>query len=137
MFWSSAKPLKRFSNNIDSVKSSYHPHDIQSPIENNYITANFDDVIRWVKTELQEKVLLQVSILELNIDIIKKMLLGFPSHTIKHYLFVLVILGFCWFFYHNDERWTSAVKLFMVKKYTSRIEHTKNRWLRYINDYAN
>ena len=38
--------LRDFQKNIDSVKSTYHSHDIQSPIENNYITVNFDDVIR-------------------------------------------------------------------------------------------
>ena len=61
----------------------YHPHVIPYPVFNDYITVNFNDGIRGVKTEPLNKVLLQVSFHELHIYMIKKMLLGFPFHTIK------------------------------------------------------
>ena len=51
---------------------------ISYPIENDGITVNFYDGIRGVKTELRHKVLLRVSICEIYIDIIKKILLCFP-----------------------------------------------------------
>ena len=76
-FWSSAKCCKLFSKIDDSVKSSLqkwitsHPHVIQSPISNDYITVKFDDVIRVVKTELRKRVLLQVYVHELPIDMLK------------------------------------------------------------------
>ena len=50
---------------------------IQYPIENDYITVEFDDRNGWVKTELRQKVLLQVSVRELHIDILKKDAPGF------------------------------------------------------------
>ena len=48
-----------------------HPHVIQSPIENDYITFKFDDVYEGVNTELRQKVLLQVSVRELPINMLK------------------------------------------------------------------
>ena len=48
-----------------------------------------------MNTEIRQKVLLQVSVHELHIDTIKKMLLGFPWHTIIMEISVLVILIFC------------------------------------------
>ena len=51
-FWSSGKRRKGFSKINNSVNSSlqrwiiYHPRIIQYPIENDYITVKFDDVIR-------------------------------------------------------------------------------------------
>ena len=65
---------------------------IQSPIENDYIVGNFDNGNGVVKAELRKKVILQVSFCELYIYILKKMLLGFPWHTIKQDFSVLVIL---------------------------------------------
>ena len=88
-FWSSAKRHKVFTKIDNSVKSSlqkwiiYHTHLIQSPIKNYYVTVKFDDGIRIVKIELHHKVLLQVSVHELHINMIKKMLLNFPWHMMK------------------------------------------------------
>ena len=48
-----------------------------STIKNDYITVKFDDGIREVKTELRHKVLLQVSVHELHIDMLKKDDTGF------------------------------------------------------------
>ena len=83
LFCSSAKFCKGFSKIDNSVKPFlqkwiiYHPHVIQSPIAKYYITIRFDDGVRGVKIKLCQKVILQVSILELHIDMIKKMMLGF------------------------------------------------------------
>ena len=52
-----------------------HPHIIQYPIENDYIIVKFDYGMRGVKTELHQKVLLQVSVRRLRIGMLKKMLL--------------------------------------------------------------
>ena len=77
-FWSSTKHRKGFSNINDSVKYSLqnriisHPRVVKYPIENDYITVKFDDVIRVVKNELHQKVILQVSVFELHIYMLKK-----------------------------------------------------------------
>ena len=48
-----------------------HPHVIQSPIVNYYITVNFDNGIRVVNAELFQKLLLQVSVRGLHIVMLK------------------------------------------------------------------
>ena len=45
---------------------------IQSPIENDYITVRFDDVNGGVNTELRHKVLIQLYVRELHIEMIKR-----------------------------------------------------------------
>ena len=83
LFWSSAKLRKVFSKNNDSVNSSlqmwiiYHPRVIQYLIVNYYIAVNFDDGNIGAKNELRQKVLLQVSVRELHIEILKKYATGF------------------------------------------------------------
>ena len=44
---------------------------MQPTIETDYISVKFDEVIRGVKTVPRQKVLLQVSVHELHIDILK------------------------------------------------------------------
>ena len=74
---------KVFLDNNDSVKSAfqkwiiYHPHFIQSPIKNDYIKVKFDDVNGGVNTEFRHKVIIQVYICELRIDMIKEDTTGF------------------------------------------------------------
>ena len=81
--FSSAKCSKGFSKLNDSVKSSlqkciiYHPCVIQSPIENYYITVKSDDGIIVVQTEIRHKLLLQLSVRELHIEILEKDATGF------------------------------------------------------------
>ena len=53
------------------------PHVIPYPISNDNTIVNFDDVIRGVKTEIRQKVLLQVSISELHIYMFLKTFTGF------------------------------------------------------------
>ena len=53
------------------------------------------------------------------------MLLDFPWHMLKE-LYVLVISLFDSFFYHNHKIWHSTMKLCVVAKYASRLEHTKS-----------
>ena len=67
-----------------------------------------------VNTEIRQKVFLLVSFRELHIDMLKQKLLGFPWHMMKKYLSVLVILIFDYFFRHNCEILTIAIKLFVV-----------------------
>ena len=77
LFWSSTKRRKEFSKINDSVKSELQEwiityiHVIQTPIENYYITVKFDVVNIVVNTELFQRVLLQVSVRELHIDMLK------------------------------------------------------------------
>ena len=65
-FWSSANCYKEFSMINDGNKSSLHKciishqHVIQYPTENDYITAKFDDGNGGLKTEISQRVLLQV-----------------------------------------------------------------------------
>ena len=61
-----------------------HPHVIPYPVANCYITANFDDGIRLLKTGLNQKMLLQVYVRELYIEMQKNMLLGSSWHTMKN-----------------------------------------------------
>ena len=76
-FWSSTRRCKGFSKTNDSVKYSiqnwiiYHPHVIKYPISNDYITVNCYDGIRGLKTEIRQKVILQVSVRELHIEMLK------------------------------------------------------------------
>ena len=53
------------------------PHVIPYPISNDNTIVNFDDVIRGVKTEIRQKVLLQVSISEQHIYMFFKKVTGF------------------------------------------------------------
>ena len=71
-----------------------HPHIIQSTIENHYITVKFDNLNMVVNIELRHKVLFKVSVRELQIDILKNIILIFPWHTIQNYWSVLVIMIF-------------------------------------------
>ena len=131
-FWSYEKWCKGFSKINDNVKSSlqkwiiYHPHMIQSTIVNYYITVNFYDKNGGVNTELCHKVLLQVSVHELHIEILKDMLLGFPWHIMKKDLFILFIMLFDYFFHQNYKIRPRSIKLYVVAKYSSRLEHTKS-----------
>ena len=133
--WSSGKHCKIFSKINDSVKSSLrkwtisHPHVIKSCIENDYIVVKFDDGIRGSNTELRQKVLLQVSVHEVHMDIKKNTLLGFPLHTTKNEWSVLVILILDWFSQQNYKRWLSAIKPCVVEKYASRLEHMKSSFI--------
>ena len=52
----------------------------------------FYDRIIAMNTEIHQRVILQVSVRELHIDVLKKMLLDFPWHTDLKDLSVLVIL---------------------------------------------
>ena len=82
-FWSSTKRCKGFKKINDSVKSSLQKriisylHTIQSPIAYFYITFKFDDEIRVVSTKLRQKVLLQVYVPEIHMDMPKKEATGF------------------------------------------------------------
>ena len=49
-----------------------HPHVIKYPIAKDYIAVKFDDVNEGVETELRQKVILQVSIRELHLNMLKK-----------------------------------------------------------------
>ena len=82
-FWSSAKSCKGCSKINHSFKSSLQKriisylHIIQSPIAYFYITFKFDDEIRVVSTKLRQKVLLQVYVPEIHMDMPKKEATGF------------------------------------------------------------
>ena len=99
-FWSSEKCRKGFSKINYSVKFAlqkwiiYHPHVIQYTIANDYIKVRFYDGHVGVKTKLCQNVLIQVSVRELHIDILKNMLLGFPWNMTKKEFTVLVIMLF-------------------------------------------
>ena len=77
-FLSPAKFRKIFSKINDIIKSSLlkwiicHTHLIQSPISNDHSIVNFDDLNGGVNTELHQKVLLQVYVLELHINMLKR-----------------------------------------------------------------
>ena len=94
-----------------------------------------------MNTELRQMVLLQVSFCELHIDMLKQMLLGFPWHMMKTYLSLLVILICDYFFHHNDEILTSAIKLCVVCIQTLTHQESLNHWrkrrLRCISNPAN
>ena len=106
-FWSYAKRRKVFSKINDSDKSSlqkeiiYRPNVIQSPNENDFIKVVFYHINGGVKTELLQKLLLQVSVCKLHMYMLKNMLLIFPLHTMKKNFSVLLILIFDFFFCHN------------------------------------
>ena len=78
-----AKLRKGFLKINDSVKYYLekwiisHPHVIQYPIESNCIEVKFDDGNRGVKTELSQKVILQLYVHELHIDMLNKYATGF------------------------------------------------------------
>ena len=74
---------------------------IKSPIENYYITAKFYDVNGGVKTELYQKVILQVLVRKLHIDMLKIYAPGFSMEYEKNNLSVLVIMIFNSFFHNN------------------------------------
>ena len=139
-FWSSTNCCKYVSNTIDSVKSAYqkwiisHPHVIHFPIAYDCIKMNFDDGNIGSKTELCQRVLLQVSICELHIDMQNKYSTGFPWHMVKRGLSILVIPLFGNFFQHNQKIQHSAIKICMVEKYSSRLEHTKSLSIIGVND---
>ena len=65
-------------DNNDSLKSAlqkwitYHPHFIQSPIQNDYNKVKFDDVNEVLNTEFHHKLIFQVSICKLHINMLKK-----------------------------------------------------------------
>ena len=89
--------LQKFVRNLkinDTVNSSLlkwiisHTYVIPYPISNDYIRVKFDDLIIGVKTEPHQKVLLQVSVRELHIDMLKIILLIFPWHAIIKELFL-------------------------------------------------
>ena len=67
---------------------------VQSPIENDYITFSFDDVNGEVNTELRQKVLLQVFVRELLIDMQKNIILGFQCYLgqRKRYLLIVILI---------------------------------------------
>ena len=68
LFWSSVNRRKGFSKVVDSVKYDLqkwiisHPRVIQYPIAKDYITVMFDDGNVGVKTEPNQKVIIQVSV---------------------------------------------------------------------------
>ena len=76
---------------------------IKSHIANNYIAVNIYDGNVGVKTKLRQNELLQLSVRELHIYMLKNMLLGFPWHMAKNYLSVLLILLLDYCLHHNDE----------------------------------
>ena len=66
-----------------------HPHVIQSPIANYYITVKFDDGNGGVNTELFQKVLIHVSVCEQHINMFKKDATGFSmAYDEKGNLFI-------------------------------------------------
>ena len=82
-FLLSSKHRKCFSNIICSVNSPlqkwiiYHPCVIQSRIENSYVKVELYEVNEGAKTELRHKVLLQISVHEICIYVLKKNAIGF------------------------------------------------------------
>ena len=126
------KTLQRILNNLwycqvfPSEVIISHPRVIQSHIANYHITVKFDDVIIGLHTVLLQKLLLQVYVRELHIDMIKKMLLGFLWHTTNKDLSILVILLFDYFFHQNYKIWPSTIKLFVVATYAPILEHIKS-----------
>ena len=99
---------------------------IKYPISRYYITVKLYDINGGVKTELCQKMLLQVSICELNIDMLKKYATGFPWNVLKNDLYVLVILIFNYFLHLNYKIQHSIIKLCVVNKFASRMNHTNN-----------
>ena len=97
---SSAKCFKGFSKINDSFNYFLqkwiisHPHLIQFPFANDYITVKFNGLIRVVMIELSQKVLLQISVSELHTDMLKKIVLSLPFHEMIKDFSVLVILLF-------------------------------------------
>ena len=91
----SEKCHKGFSEINDSVNSSlqkwiiFLPHVIQSNIENDYITVNFDDGNGGVKNEIRQNVPLQVYVNELHKDMLKIYYTGF-SMAYDEKLFVCI-----------------------------------------------
>ena len=83
-----------------SVKSDLHkwiishPRLIQPPIKKDYIKVKFNDGIGGENTEIQQKVILQVSVRELHIDMLKKCATGFPWHMMKKDFSILLIILF-------------------------------------------
>ena len=73
----------------DSVKSYLqtwiisHPHVIKYPIANDYSTVNFNDGNGGTKTELRQKVLIQVSVRELHVGILKEYATAFSTAYYK------------------------------------------------------
>ena len=51
---------------------------IQPPIVNYYTKINFDDMNKGVKAEPRQEVLLEASVREIHIDMLKYVQLGFP-----------------------------------------------------------
>ena len=77
-FWSPAKRCKGFKE-INYIVKSYlqkwiicHQRVMQSTIFNYYITVKFDDGNGGLKTELSQKVLLQVYVHELHMDMLER-----------------------------------------------------------------
>ena len=77
------KRRKGFLKANDCVKYSlqnriiYTLHGIELPIAKYYITGNFDDGNGGVNTELSQKVILQLYVHELHIDMLNKYANGF------------------------------------------------------------
>ena len=90
---------------------------IQCPVGNYYIKAMFDNGNVRVKTELLQKVLLQVSVCELHKDMLKNMLLDFPWNMTNKELSVLVILIFDYFLHQNLQKVTQSYQIMFGKKF--------------------
>ena len=77
LYWSSAK-CRKILKIVDSVKSALqkwitsHPHVIQSPIANDYSKVKLAYGNGGANTELSHKLILQVSVCELHIYMLKK-----------------------------------------------------------------
>ena len=99
---------------------------MKSTISKYYITAKLDGITEGGKTEIRHRVLIQVYVCELHIYMLNKYDTGFPCHMMKDDLSVLVILFFNYFLRLNYKIQHSIIKLFVVVKYASNPEHTKN-----------
>ena len=83
LFWSSEKWRKRFSKIDNIVKYDFkkwilsHPYVIQHSFANDYIMVKLYDRNGWAKTELHQKVILQVSVRGTNKEMQKKDDTGF------------------------------------------------------------
>ena len=77
------------------------PHVVPYPISNHYIIVKFDGVNGGVKTGLRQKMIFQLSVRELHIDILKKDAAGFSMAFSEKDFSLLAIYTFNYFLHHN------------------------------------
>ena len=130
-FWSSEKCCKVFSNINDGFNSSlwkcliYLPHVIPYTIASDYIKVKFYDGNGVVKTEIRQKVLLQISICGIHMDMLKKDATGF-SRAYDEKGLVCISDSIRLLLPPHLLKLPSIIKLWVVEKYVYRMEHTKS-----------